>query len=526
MGFKSMLYFLVWSLLLAGLPIAVVADAPEAETIDVKTLYRQHCGECHNPERLGAMGPALLPENLQRLRKQDAVEVITKGRAATQMPPFGDKLSAEQIQALVAYVYTPLPEMPRWGMAEIKASQVIHNRPEELPAKPVFKANMDNLFLVVELGDHHVTLLDGDRFEPIHRFPTRFALHGGPKYGPDGRFVYFASRDGWISKFDIYNLKYVAEIRAGINARNLAVSADGRYVIVANYLPHSLVVLDAEDLHPLKVIAAEDEAGKSSRVSAVYTADPRHSFIAALKDIPEVWEISYADKPPAGFSGWVHDYREESGDAGKAEAFALRRIKVKDYLDDFFLNQDYTQIIGTARDGTGQVVDLDLGRAVNAVALPGMPHLSSGITWDYKGGQVLATPNIKEGKVTVIDMQSWKVIKDIATEGPGFFMRSHEASPYAWVDVFFGPNKDLMHVIDKQSLEVVKTLRPAPGKTSAHVEFTQDGRYALVSIWEDDGALIVYDAKTLEEVKRLPMRKPSGKYNVYNKLTRSSGTSH
>jgi hypothetical protein len=41
-----------------------------------------------------------------------------------------------------------------------------------------------------------------------------------------------------------------------------------------------------------------------------------------------------------------------------------------------------------------------------------------------------------------------------------------------------------------------------------------------------DGAIIVYDAKTLEEVKRIPMKKPSGKYNVYNKIHFSSGTSH
>jgi hypothetical protein len=27
-------------------------------------------------------------------------------------------------------------------------------------------------------------------------------------------------------------------------------------------------------------------------------------------------------------------------------------------------------------------------------------------------------------------------------------------------------------------------------------------------------------------VKRIPMVKPSGKYNVYNKTTRSAGTSH
>jgi hypothetical protein len=58
------------------------------------------------------------------------------------------------------------------------------------------------------------------------------------------------------------------------------------------------------------------------------------------------------------------------------------------------------------------------------------------------------------------------------------------------------------------------------------VEFTRDGRYVLVSIWEIDGALLVYDAATLEEIRRIPMSKPSGKYNVYNKIQRSAGTSH
>jgi hypothetical protein len=105
-------------------------------------------------------------------------------------------------------------------------------------------------------------------------------------------------------------------------------------------------------------------------------------------------------------------------------------------------------------------------------------------------------------------------------------MRSHENSKYAWTDVFSGPDKDAMHIIDKQSLEIVKTLRPAPGKTSAHVEFTRDGKYALLSIWEMEGALIVYDAESLKEVRRIPMKKPVGKYNVYNKINRSEGTSH
>ncbi|VAW63762.1 Nitrite reductase associated c-type cytochorome NirN [hydrothermal vent metagenome] len=48
----------------------------------------------------------------------------------------------------------------------------------------------------------------------------------------------------------------------------------------------------------------------------------------------------------------------------------------------------------------------------------------------------------------------------------------------------------------------------------------------MLSIWDPDGAVIVYDAETLKEIKRLPMNKPSGKYNVYNKTRYLEGTSH
>ena len=123
-------------------------------------------------------------------------------------------------------------------------------------------------------------------------------------------------------------------------------------------------------------------------------------------------------------------------------------------------------------------------------------------------------------------MTTFETIKRIETLGPGFFMRSHENSRYAFVDVFFGKDRDAVHVIDKATLEIVRTLRPEPGKTAAHVEFDRDGRRALLSIWDMEGAVVVYDTETLEEVKRLPMVKPSGKYNVYNKITRSEGTSH
>jgi DNA-binding beta-propeller fold protein YncE len=488
-------------------------------------LYVEHCASCHGADRYGGIGPALLPSNLERLRKPAAAETIAKGRVATQMGGFGDKLSGDEIKGLVEYIYAQPERPPSWEGDDIRASRIVHVR-AALPAKPKFSADPLNLFVVVETGDHHVTVLDGDRFEPIARFASRYALHGGPKFSPDGRFVYFASRDGWIAKYDLWNLALIAEVRAGINTRNAAVSGDGKYVAVANYLPHTLVILDS-DLNLVKVLPVVDGSGKrSSRVSAVYDAAPRRSFVAALKDVEELWEISYDPTTPDIPAGLIHDYRYREG-AFVPGFLNPRRTPLDDYLDDFFFTPDYHALIGASRDGKpGQVVHLDVRRKIASLAVPGMPHLGSGITWLRDGRRVMATPNLKQAQVSVIDMQDWKVVKQIPTLGPGFFMRSHEASRYAWVDAMMSPHKDTLQVIDKATLEVVAQLRPEPGKTLAHIEFTRDGRYALASLWENDGALIVFDAQTLKEVKRIPMKKPVGKYNVYNKITRSEGTSH
>ena len=507
------------ALVLAALVIAPAAAGPAER-------YAEHCAACHGADRLGGMGPALLSSNLERLRRPAAIETIANGRIATQMPGFADKLSAEELRALADYVYAPLARAPVWGLDEIRASRIEHAPPASAADRPKFAADPLNLFVVVEAGDHHVTILDGDRFEPLARFPSRYALHGGPKFSPDGRYVYFASRDGWISKYDLWRLALAAEVRAGLNTRNAAVSSDGRYVLVGNYLPHTLVVLDAADLAVIKVLEVKDRNGSSSRVSAVYDAAPRKSFVAALKDVRELWEISYDPKAPEIPVGLIHDFRYREG-AFVPGFLNPRRTALEDYLDDFFFTPDYNELVGASRDGgKGQVVHLDVRRRIESVPLPGLPHLGSGIGWTWNGQRVMATSNLKEGLVTVVDTKTWKVVRQIPTNGPGFFMRSHEATPYAWVDAMMSPRKDTLQIIDKRTLEVVGSVTPQPGKTAAHVEFTRDGRYALVSVWEMDGALVVYDAATLKEVKRLPMRKPVGKYNVHNKITRSEGTSH
>jgi len=509
--------------------LGIDAGAGQAQAQpDSAALYKEHCASCHGADRLGGTGPALIPQALARLKRDAAIKTIAEGRAATQMAGFAAKLSDGERAALVDYIYSELAEVPKWTTADITASRVSHGTPPAL-SKPTFDADPLNLFVVVETGDHHVTILDGDTFTPIYRFQSRFALHGGPKFSHDGRFVFFASRDGWVTKFDLWNLKIVAEVRAGINTRNIAISRDAKHVAVANYLPYTLVILSADDLSVEKIFNVADRTGKTSRVSAVYQAPPRNSFIAALKDVPEIWEISTDPDAPPQHPGFVHSYEKGMVEAlGTTQGlFALRRIEIDEPLDDFFFDQPYRNLLGSARSGKGAVVvNLTVGRSIRRLDLPGLPHLGAGITFDYNGRRVMATPNLKQGKISVIALDDWSIVKEIETPGPGFFMRSHEATRYAWTDVMMSKHRDTIQIIDKTTLQIVHTLTPSPGKTAAHVEFDRYGKHALVSVWEDDGALVVYDAQTFKEVKRIPMRKPSGKYNVYNKITFSEGTSH
>ena len=491
-------------LLLVGAAQAHAASTPAA-LAEAASNYQQHCQSCHGANRFGGTGPALLPESLSRIKPDEIRKVIGNGRPASQMAAFNTVFNPAQIDALADFLQQPPATPPVWTDNDIRNSHIIVTDINTLPATPQHGADPLNLFVVVEAGDHHINILDGDRFNVLARFTSHFAVHGGPKFSPDGRFVYVASRDGWVSLYDLNNLKLIAEIRAGLNTRNLAVSKDGRWVLVGNYLPGSLVVLDARDLSPVKTLPTLGQDGTASRVSAVYTAPPRDSFIVALKDVKEAWEISTAGTPD----------------------FEPRRIPAEDMLDDFSFSPDYKQLLATSRKAKGgQVIDLDSGKVVTDIPLPGMPHLGSGTYWKRNGEWVFATPNISKGLISVIDFKTWKLIKEIPTLGSGFFMRSHVNSRYAWTDVFFGPDNDAIHLIDKQTLEIAHTLRPMPGKTAAHVEFTRDGRHLLLSIWATDGALIVYDSNTLKEIKRIPMNKPSGKYNVGNKIEFAEGTSH
>ena len=80
MKFKAIIVLLS---LVVALP--AWAEIPADEVFDI---YLAKCASCHGDDRLGGMGPALLPGNLSRLKKKRAAPVIRDGRPATQMPGY------------------------------------------------------------------------------------------------------------------------------------------------------------------------------------------------------------------------------------------------------------------------------------------------------------------------------------------------------------------------------------------------------------------------------------------------------
>ena len=86
----------------------------------------------------------------------------------------------------------------------------------------------------------------------------------------------------------------------------------------------------------------------------------------------------------------------------------IRGTPLEEPLDDFFFDQSYAHALGAARphaDGSpsGQVVNLDARRKIATLPIAGMPHLGSGITFDWNGTRVLASPNLQDGTISAED---------------------------------------------------------------------------------------------------------------------------
>jgi cytochrome c oxidase cbb3-type subunit 3 len=75
--------------------------------VDARPLYETHCASCHGERGQGATAPSLNnPTFVETVTDGFLRHAIAKGRRRTPMPGFEDRLSADQIDALVVYIHS------------------------------------------------------------------------------------------------------------------------------------------------------------------------------------------------------------------------------------------------------------------------------------------------------------------------------------------------------------------------------------------------------------------------------------
>lgn len=405
----------------------------------------------------------------------------------------------------------PLP----WGKDQITASRVM-NAGYVAAKAPVWDADPMNVTLVVETGDPHVSLLDGDTFGVLGRVALAKDVQADPVFSPDGRYTFILSCDGWVQKYDLWTLQQVGRVRAGLAARNIAISADGKWLAIANTRPTTLTILSGADMSLATVITVTGVDRAPSRLAGVYDNSLRESFVLALMDAPKIWEVFYGPNPPE--MGFAHDWRTE-GPVAQANPFPVRKITTIEYLGDLAFDPSHEYVLAAGNMGGGMVIDLVISQKVADLNLFGRPDFGGGFGWNRGGTDVMAIPHLEKAVVSLIDMNTWETVGNIVTKGQVMSLGSHDYSDYLWVTVTSGPTEGIIQLVNKQTLRIVKTLDPEPGKAVARVAFTKDGKFALVSIWEGDGMVIVYDALTLDEITRLPMHKPLNIFNIGNRVS-------
>lgn len=518
----------------SGISATVSAAGPtlsEADFEKAKTLYFQRCAGCHGVLRKGATGKSLEPKETLKLGQKRLEQIISYGTEGG-MNNFDDIFSQDDISLLSTYIQMEPPVPPEMSLDMMKEHTKQFVALKDYPTKPMHGRNWENFFVVIERDAGKAAIIDGDTKEIVAHLDTGYAVHvikGTEHHKVDhaedvGRFWYTIGRDGKVNKIDLWQTPdkmLVAETKMAYDARDIAVSGDGKYVIAGGYWPPHFVIMDAETLDPLKVVSSrginvDGEYVNEARVAAIYTTPNEPTFLVAIKELGQMWQVDYTD----------------------LENLRIEQINSAKFLHDGFFDPTgrYFQIAANASNKM-VVVDTKERKLEKMIDVAKLPHPGPGANWiDKECGSVGGTTHLGEGTVSVWGNdpmgnpdQAWKLCYEVETDGAGVFIRTHETSQYVWADQLKHPEPEVqqsVQVFDKDTREIVKTIRVTEeeGKAALHMEFNQDGTEVWVSVWNradsknPTGEIVVYDAKTLEEKARIKgLTTPTGKFNVFNR---------
>ena len=265
-------------------------------------------------------------------------------------------------------------------------------------------------------------------------------------------------------------------------------------------------------------VNVDGEYVEEARVAAVYNTPDAPTWVVAIKELGQVWQVDYSD----------------------LDNLQITEINTHKFLHDGFFDptQRYFQIAANASNRM-EFTDTKTRKAVGSLETGKKPHPGPGANWiDPECGPVGGTVHLGEGKMTAWGNdpeghpdQAWKTCYSVKTDGPGLFIRTHPDADIVVMDQTKHPEPEIQQsikILDKKTRKIIKTIQVTDVEkaVAVHTEFNKDGSEFWVSVWHRGGKkdwlkgeLVVYDTKTLKEKARVKnLETPTGKFNVYNRV--------
>jgi protein NirF len=352
-----------------------------------------------------------------------------------------------------------------------------------------------DLGVIIERADSSVQIVETSSNTSIGRVEGLGDLsHASIVYSRDARFAYVFGRDGGLTKVDILAGKLVGRTLQSGNSIGGAISQDGRLVAVSNYKPGGVKIFDADTLKLVADIpATSDSSDQRSKVIGLVDA-PGQKFVFSLWDSGEIWVVDMSD--PA--SPNIQKFKN----IGKNPYDALITSDGRYYIAGLFGEDGMALLdLWNLQAGVKRILP-NYGKGEKKLPVYKMPHLEG---WTV-AGDLAFVPAIGRHEVLVINMRTWQEAGRIKVHGQPIFVMARPDGRHVWVN-FAIPDNDTIQVIDTQSLEIIKHLKP--GKGVLHMEFEPRGEEVWLSVRDED-RVEVYDTQTFKRIAEMPAKKPSG----------------
>lgn len=363
-----------------------------------------------------------------------------------------------------------------------------------------------SLMVVAERESGRVMVIDSIKHELLGRVEGLGNLrHASMVFSRDGRYAYVIGRDGTLSKVDLIKLSLEKKVKVGENSIGIAISRDNRYIVVCNYQPGGIAIVNSDTLEIVKDIPAVKEMEDGSKLISrtVGPLDtPDNLMIYGLMEGNGVWIV---DMKKEGFP-----VIKKFWDVGDTPYDQLISPDGRNYVVGL-LNSPWVGVLDIWKLDEIKKVDMSerrggIKKEYEKVPIYHIPHLES---WAVSG-DLAFVPAIGEKRVIVYNMKDWSFIKSIPIAGTPLFVVVRPGGKEVWVDNVDAPGSEaerLIQVIDVETLEVKKTIDA--GKGAIDPQFTPKGEAVYISIREE-GKVAVYDTDSYQLIKEIPAEKPSG----------------